>query len=556
MSQIIRSENKGLFGVSGLCALALLGTAGCGPMYYQDRDDGYYQQNAPYEAQPAPQPGYAPPAQQPAPQGYGYNQQVDAAAPEQYFSDLGSYGAWSYTPEYGRVWIPYSNRTPGWRPYFYGSWEYTDYGWTWVSSEPWGAGPYHYGRWAWMPGYQWVWVPGYTWAPAWVVWGHGGGCVGWAPMGPGYSASVTIHHSYWVYVPQNQMASTQIQHVVIPAAEVPRVYNQTVIIDSGAQIRAHDGSVAVYSRGPASDQASQWMQRPIQPRAIDQVPRAQPRQIPASAIEPPAGRAPRAQAEPAPSRQPLPDQATPGQRGVPPARQGYQPSAQPPGARQGVSGEPAETPGRQGYSQPDPRSVPAPTARPGSDLPPAATPSGGREGTPEPGRPGYAPAPQRTPTAPPTYEPPSRPGAGYQPPTTEPPSRPGAGYQPPPTYQPPSRPGAGYQAPVREAPQPPRETPQPPREAPQPTRPSYEQPSRPTPPPVREAPAPQRGYEPPARPSQPPPLPQRPSYESPARAPALNPGPGPVQNRRPSNTLPSPAPMPQRRGQAANPRAR
>ena len=32
------------------------------------------------------------------------------------------------------------------------------YGLTWVSSEPWGYAPYHYGRWA-NVNNQWYWVP-------------------------------------------------------------------------------------------------------------------------------------------------------------------------------------------------------------------------------------------------------------------------------------------------------------------------------------------------------------------------------------------------------------
>jgi hypothetical protein len=133
---------KPLNWLAGLCGLALLMTAtGCGPVYVQDRDDGYYSNNQPQ------QPAY----QQPAPQQPVVDQQYAAQSgqqPQQYFNDLGSYGSWNYTPEYGTVWIPYANRTAGWRPYFYGSWVYTDWGWTWQSDEAWGAGPYHYGRWA------------------------------------------------------------------------------------------------------------------------------------------------------------------------------------------------------------------------------------------------------------------------------------------------------------------------------------------------------------------------------------------------------------------------
>ena len=79
------------------------------------------------------------------------------------------------------------------------------YGWTWVSYEPWGWAPYHYGRWF-VYGGNWGWWPGPVyagydpiWAPAYVSFfgfggggwsfgfGFGGGFgnVGWLPCGPG-----------------------------------------------------------------------------------------------------------------------------------------------------------------------------------------------------------------------------------------------------------------------------------------------------------------------------------------------------------------------------------
>ena len=81
------------------------------------------------------------------------------------------------------------------------------YGWTWVSYEPWGWAPYHYGRWM-VYGGNWCWWPGPVglypgyypiWAPAYVSFfgfggggfgfgigfGFGFGRVGWLPIGPG-----------------------------------------------------------------------------------------------------------------------------------------------------------------------------------------------------------------------------------------------------------------------------------------------------------------------------------------------------------------------------------
>ena len=71
------------------------------------------------------------------------------------------------------------------------------YGWTWVSYEPWGWAPYHYGRWFYY-GNNWCWWPGPVyvgyrplWSPAFVFFvgfghrsGFGFGSIGWFPVGP------------------------------------------------------------------------------------------------------------------------------------------------------------------------------------------------------------------------------------------------------------------------------------------------------------------------------------------------------------------------------------
>jgi hypothetical protein len=84
-----------------------------------------------------------------------------------------------------------------WAPYSMGRWAWEDwYGWTWISSDPWGWAPYHYGRWFNRPGFGWYWYPGargrHYWSPALVGffgWGGGGlgfgfGNIGWAPLAP------------------------------------------------------------------------------------------------------------------------------------------------------------------------------------------------------------------------------------------------------------------------------------------------------------------------------------------------------------------------------------
>jgi hypothetical protein len=97
-----------------------------------------------------------------------------AAAP------LNRYGSW-VNVEGASYWRPTVDAD--WRPYWQGRWIYTPSGLTWVSSEPWGWVPFHYGSWDNLPGYGWVWQPGSVWSPAWVYWYWGSDYTGWCPTG-------------------------------------------------------------------------------------------------------------------------------------------------------------------------------------------------------------------------------------------------------------------------------------------------------------------------------------------------------------------------------------
>ena len=73
-----------------------------------------------------------------------------------------------------------------WRPYSQGYWSYTDdYGWYWVSDEPFAWAVFHYGRWTYDEDDGWIWIPDTEWGPAWVTWRWSDDYVGWAPLGPG-----------------------------------------------------------------------------------------------------------------------------------------------------------------------------------------------------------------------------------------------------------------------------------------------------------------------------------------------------------------------------------
>jgi hypothetical protein len=109
--------------------------------------------------------------------------------------DLGSYGGWEETPDWGYAWFPAVGAD--WAPYSMGSWVWVSpWGWTWVDDEPWGYAPFHYGRWGHW-GHRWCWIPGPrgvrpVYSPAMVAWVGGAGVgvaagarVGWLPLGPG-----------------------------------------------------------------------------------------------------------------------------------------------------------------------------------------------------------------------------------------------------------------------------------------------------------------------------------------------------------------------------------
>lgn len=109
---------------------------------------------------------------------------VDAPDTRVFRDDLDRWGRWEDDPEHGSVWVP-EDVGDEWRPYTRGQWTYTaDYGWYWVSDEPWGWATYHYGRWGYDARRHWFWVPDTKWGPAWVAWRGNDDYLGWAPLPP------------------------------------------------------------------------------------------------------------------------------------------------------------------------------------------------------------------------------------------------------------------------------------------------------------------------------------------------------------------------------------
>ena len=100
------------------------------------------------------------------------------------WNDLDYYGSWYSVPGYGQVWSP-NGVDASWDPFGSGYWGYyPSFGYTWISSYPWGWWPYHCGAWDFLGSWGWVWVPGNC---GWGLWG-----AGWYPYAtvwrvpPGY----------------------------------------------------------------------------------------------------------------------------------------------------------------------------------------------------------------------------------------------------------------------------------------------------------------------------------------------------------------------------------
>lgn len=168
-----------------------------------------------------------------------------------FYSDLSPYGDWVRVEPLGWVWVPW-DMPAGWRPYTYGRWVYTGYGWTWVSDWGWGWGPFHYGRWSWNTRYGWVWAPGTVWAPAWVAWRSGPGWVGWAPLPPGVSwrvgigldlgavnLNVAIGSTWWVFVDEHRFLEPRPWRHAYPAARNDWFVHRTRDVTRYADVDGH-----------------------------------------------------------------------------------------------------------------------------------------------------------------------------------------------------------------------------------------------------------------------------------------------------------------------------
>jgi len=165
-----------------------------------------------------------------------------------FYSELSPYREWVRHPKYGWVWFP-RNVGAGWRPCSFSRWVESDYGWMWVSDEPFGWATYHYGRWAWDPHLGWLWVPGTDWGPAWVAWQHGNGYVGWAPLPPavgvqmrvglqlgGFDLSIGIAPRECSFVEERRFLDSRIKSYILPTARNVTIIHNTTNITNYAVV--------------------------------------------------------------------------------------------------------------------------------------------------------------------------------------------------------------------------------------------------------------------------------------------------------------------------------
>ena len=152
--------------------------------------------------------------------------------------DLDDYGNWQYVSNYGYAWHPYAETA--WAPYQSGYWA-MDYpfGLTWVSNEPWGYAPYHYGRWTYTSD-QWFWVPETVstypaYSPALVAFiPVSQSTVAWVALGPGDPYTPFYYDPNWqaVYLNRTPVIQERIVNLNVPGAvNVVQVQDFTRSID-------------------------------------------------------------------------------------------------------------------------------------------------------------------------------------------------------------------------------------------------------------------------------------------------------------------------------------
>jgi hypothetical protein len=153
-----------------------------------------------------------------------------------FYSSLRPYGEWIELDSGFYGWRPVRVRA-GWRPYMNGRWAWTDHGWYWMSYEPFGWAVFHYGRWYHDEYYGWIWIPDDVWGPAWVEWRSNDEYLGWAPLPPYASFSISIGirfttrwyapSNYWCFVRYGHFSATRIDGYIVDDVHTRRLIRTT-----------------------------------------------------------------------------------------------------------------------------------------------------------------------------------------------------------------------------------------------------------------------------------------------------------------------------------------
>ncbi|HYM19633.1 MAG TPA: DUF6600 domain-containing protein [Candidatus Kapabacteria bacterium] len=193
--------------------------------------------------------------------------QIEEPTYQVFYDQLSPYGRWVSNPTFGYIWVPAEDMNT-FMPYgSNGYWEWTQYGWTWVSNYPWGWAPFHYGRWNFDPGFGWYWIPDGVWGPAWVSWCESPGYYGWAPMGPGVTISYISGGGYdppdswWTFCDDRHFGDRDLHNYYQSRGSNRRIRGESRGINNTQNDKSRG---AVYLSGPDKDEVGKFTGVPVQ----------------------------------------------------------------------------------------------------------------------------------------------------------------------------------------------------------------------------------------------------------------------------------------------------
>jgi len=168
-----------------------------------------------------------------------------------FYQSMAPYGEWHRHSSYGWVWQPrVMSVDVDWRPYAQGGhWVWSDHGWYWESTYPWGWAAFHYGRWHRDEQLSWVWVPDTEWGPSWVSWRSCDEAYAWAPLPPEARFETGVGFSFhdkhvgldfhfglgerdYSIVPAQSFLALDVGTVVLRPERARTVYNKTTIVNN------------------------------------------------------------------------------------------------------------------------------------------------------------------------------------------------------------------------------------------------------------------------------------------------------------------------------------